>query len=188
MTTPVDIVNESLQMMGGNQKAVTGAAPNFDNSTNGIAAKYLYNPCVAFVARTFEWDFARAYETLGTTGNTPPDGWLFEYHYPADAVEVWQVKPLTVTDPNDPLPTTWVRGNAIVSAQQVSVLWTDVASAQAIVNNNPRPDVWDAGFRMAVVRLLASEFAIAVGGRPDTSKVLLDSSAMVAEIAKMRDS
>jgi len=181
------VVNEALIMMGGNQKLVTGAAPDFDSSASGIAAKYLYNPCVAFVARQFEWDFARYTGALETSGNTPPDGWAFEYLYPEDAVQVWQVKPPT-TDPNDPLPTTWVRANALVEDAQTAVIWTDVADAVAVYNNNPLPTVWDAGFRQAVVRLLASEFAIALAGRPGTSQALLSSAAMMNEIAKARDS
>jgi len=175
-------------MMGGNQKPVTGSAPTFDTTASGIAAKYLYGPCVAFVARQFEWDFSRAYAPLVESGNTPPDNWDFEYIYPASAVQVWQVKPPVLADENDPLPTTWARGNAQVSGVQTSVIWTDVEDAVAVFNNNPTPLVWDPGFRQAVVRLLASEFAIALGGRPDTSKVLLDSSGMMGELAKTRDS
>lgn len=181
------IVNEALQMMGGNQKLVTGAAPDFDSSASGVAAKYLYNPCVAFVARQFEWDFARFTGPLDASPNTPPDGWAFEYLYPEDAVQVWQVKP-EATDPNDPLPTTWVRGNALVGGVQSAVIWTDVQGAVAVYNNNPLPTVWDAGFHQSVVRLLASEFAIALAGRPGTSQALLSSAGMMNEIAKARDS
>jgi hypothetical protein len=39
-----------------------------------------------------------------------------------------------------------------------------------------------------VVRLLAAEFAIALGGRPDTSQVLTSTAGMMGEIAKARDS
>ncbi len=187
-TPTAQVVNEAIQLFGGNQPKVTGTAPTFDGSTSGIAAQYLYAPCVAFVARQFEWDFGRAYANLVASGNTPPDGWAFEYLYPASAVQVWQVKPQTVADPNDPLPTTWVRGNALVASVQTSVIWTDVASAQAVFHDNPSPTVWDAGFRQAVVRLLAAEFAIALGGRPDTSQVLTSTAGMMAEIAKSRDS
>jgi hypothetical protein len=187
-TPAASVVNEALQQMGGNQPKVTGNAPDFDGSTSGVAAKYLYNPCVAFVAQQFEWDFARTYVNLTVSGNTPPDGWAFEYLYPPEAIQVWQVKPATVADANDPLPTTWVRGNTLVSAVQTAVLWTDIPSAQAVVNNNPSPTVWNPGFHMAVVRLLAAEFAIALAGRPDTSQVLTSTSAMMADISKARDS
>lgn len=188
-TPSAAVVNEALQMMGGNnQKLVTGSAPTFDSTAQGIAASYLYDPCVKFVGREWEWDFARAYMDLEESGNTPPDGWGFEYLYPTAAVQIWQVKPPTLTDPNDPLPTTWDRGNAQVGGVQKAVIWTDIEDAVAVFNNNPTPLVWDPGFRQAVVRLLSSEFAIALGGRPDTSKVLLDSAGMMAELAKARDS
>lgn len=186
-TPTASVVNESLIMMGGNQKLVTGAAPDFDTTASGVAAKYLYNPCVQFVGRQFEWDFGRFTGALELSGNTAPDPWTVEYLYPEDAVQIWQVKP-AVTDPNDPLPTTWVRGNTLVSSTQTAVIWTDIAAAVAVYNNNPMPTVWDAGFRMAVVRLLASEFAIALAGRPGTSQVLLSSAAMMGQIAQSRDS
>lgn len=187
MSATSDVVNEALQQMGGNnQKPVTGSAPDFDTSAAGVAAKYLYNPCVAFVARSFEWDFARFTAALQVSGNVAPDPWDFEYLYPEDAVQVWQVKPPT-TDPNDPLPTTWARGNVLVSGTQTAVLWTDIENAVAVYNNNPSPTIWDPGFRQAVVRLLASEFALGLAGRPGTSQVLLSSAGMMAEIAKARD-
>jgi hypothetical protein len=185
MSATSDVVNQALIQMGGNQKLVTGSAPDFDSSASGVAAKFLYNPCVAFVARSFEWDFARFTGTLTGSGNLAPDPWTFEYLYPEDAVQIWQIKP-AVTDPNDPLPTTWARGNTLVGGTQTAVLWTKIASASVVYNNNPMPTVWDAGFLMAVVRLLASEFALALGGRPGTSQVLMSTSAMMADIAKAR--
>lgn len=185
--TATDIVNQALQMMGDNAPVVTGTAPTFDSSTAGIAAALLYEPCVAFVARQWEWDFARTTADLVPSGNTPPDPWTDEYLYPTGAVQVWQLKPATLTDPNDPRPTNWVRANTLVAGVQTSVLQTDFANAVAVFNNNPSPDVWDSGFTQAVVRLLASEFAIALAGRPDTSAVLAQSAGTMADAARMRD-
>lgn len=187
MSVTSDVVNEALQQMGGNVKPVTGSAPDFDTSASGIAAKFLYNPCVAFVARSFEWDFARFQGALTLSGNAAPAGYAYEYLFPEDAIQIWQIRPAVVADANDPLPTTWERGNTLVSGTQTAVIWTDVQNAIAIYNNNPSPTIWDPGFREAVVRLLASEFALALGGRPGTSQVLLSASAMMGEIAKSRD-
>ena len=181
------IVNQSLQMMGDNAPQVTGVAPTFDTSTAGKAAAQLYAPCVAFVARQFEWDFARKNITLTLTANTPPLGWTYEYQYPTNGIEVWQLLPATLTDPYNPLPSNWAVGNAVVSATLMRVIWTNVVNARAIYNNNPAPGAWDAGFREAVVRLLASEFAIALGGRPETSAVLLQSATGASSMAQSRD-
>jgi len=186
--TSNDIVNQALQMMGDNAPTVTGNAPTFDTSPAGRAAALLYAPCVAYVARQFEWDFARTTIALVASGNVPPDPWTQEYLYPAAAVQVWQIKAASLADPNDPTPTNWLRGNTLVGGTQTSVIWTDVATAVAIYNDNPGPAVWASDFREAVTRLLASEFAIALAGRPDTSAVLLQSAGQVGSGARTRDS
>lgn len=183
--TPTDVVNEALQMVGDNQPAVGGTAPNFDPSAAGIAAKNLYAPTVATVARLFEWDMARSTVAL-TLGGTAPSPWAFQYLYPTNGIEVWQIMPTTITDPNNPRPYNWVIANAVVAGAQKKVIHTNLAGALAVYNNNPGPDVWDATFRQAVVRLLASEFAMAVAGRPETSANLLESFNAFVNAAKGR--
>lgn len=188
MATDTDIVNQAIIMMGGNQPPVTGTAPSFDDSAAGKAAAALYRPCVATVARQFAFEFGRQYSVLTVTGNTPPDGWAQEYFYPVTAVQVWQVKPAGVVDKFDPIPGNWVIGNAIVSGVQRKVIWTNIAGAVGVYHDNPVPDAWDPLFREAVVRLLASEIAIALAGKPDTSQLLLQSGAQFETIAEARDS
>lgn len=184
--TSADIVNQALQLVGNNMPLVQGNAPTFDNSTGGQAAQRLYAPAVATVGRLFEWDMARRTVALTESG-VAPFPWDYQYLYPTNGLEVWQVMPATLADPNNPLPTTWVVANAIVSAAERKVIHTNVASAIAVYNNNPGPDVWDADFREAVVRLLASEFAMAVAARPETSKNLLESFNAFVTAAKSRD-
>src|SRR5690242_8129500 len=103
--TSTDIVNEAIQRIGDNQPLVTGTAPTFDDSPAGKAAQVLYAPVVAAVGRRFEWDMARNVVTLVATGNTPPLGWSFEYGYPSNGIEVWQITPASLADANNPLPT-----------------------------------------------------------------------------------
>lgn len=188
MTTATDIVNQALQLIGDNQPAVTGTAPTFDSSPAGVAAARLYAPCVQTVGRLFEWDMARNTVTLVASGNTPPFNWAHEYLYPTNGVEVWQIAPSTLSDPNNPLPVNWVVANVLVSGVQRKVIHTEQANAVAVYNNNPGPDVWDAGFREAVVRLLASELAVAVAGKPETAANLLESFNAFVAAAKMRES
>ena len=185
-TTATDIVNQALQLVGDNMPLVQGNAPTFDNSTAGQAAQRLYAPAVATVGRLFEWDMARRTVALTESG-VAPFPWTYQYLYPTNGLEVWQVMPASLADPNNPLPTTWVVANAIVSAAERKVILTDVPNAVITYNNNPGPDVWDAGFREAVVRLLASEFAMAVAGRPETSKNLLESFNAFVSAFKTRD-
>lgn len=189
--TAADVVNQAIYLMGDRQKVppVTGVSPTFDSSVVGVAAQYLYAPCVAAVARSFEWDFARRSIALVASGNAAPFpmGFTLEYAYPSNGIEIWQIRPASRTDLNNPLPVNWSVGNTLVSATQTKVIWTDVPAAVAIYNNNPTEDVWDAGFREAVARRLASEFALALAGKPETSQALLESGTLAAQLARLRD-
>lgn len=188
MVTSTDIVNQALQLMGGNGPPVTGVAPGFDNTPSGIAAAALYTPCVQTVARQFGWDFARQTVALTLSGNVAPFPWSFEYGYPANAVQVWQLMPATLVDVNNPLPTTWVVANAVVGTAQTRVIHTNVPAAQAVYNNSPNENTWDSLFREAVVRLLASEFAMALAGKPETAQGLLESGGAFESAGEGRDS
>lgn len=187
MPTSNDVANQAIQLMGNNQPPVSGVSPTWDDSTAGIALQYLYAPCVATVVKQFEYEFARNTVTLSLTGNTAPIPYNYEYQYPAAAVEILQLIPGGyVLDPNNPLPQTWSVANNLVNGVQTRVIQTNLASAKAVINNNPSENAWDAEFREAVVRLLASELAIAIAGKPETSSVLLESGSMFAAISRAR--
>ena len=185
MTTSTDIVNQAIQLIGNNQPPVEGAAPNFDDSPAGVAAANLYAPCVATIQRQFGWDFSRRTVTLALTGNTAPPPWTFEYAYPPNGIEVWDIFPVD-EDPNDPLPANFNVGNALVSGVQERVIWTSLQDALAIYNNNPDENTWDASFREAVVRLLASEFAAALVSKPDLTQTLLEGYGTFEQIGEAR--
>ena len=185
--TSTDIANQAIQLIGDNQPAVTGVYPNFDNSAAGNALNRLYGPAVQTVGRQHGWDFARNTVALTLTGNTAPVPWAYEYLYPSNGVEIWELMPATLTDPNNPLPQNWVVANTLVSAVQTKVIQTDLVNATAIYNNNPNENTWDSIFREAVVRLLASELALAIAGRPDTAEQLLQSGAAFETIGESRD-
>lgn len=182
------VANEALMQMGGNTPTVSGNAPTFDNSTAGKALQQLYTPCVQFVGRQFGWDFARNLAALTVTGNVAPFPWTYEYLYPANGVQVWQLFPVAMADPNNPSPANWTVGNTIVGAAQKKVIWSNLQNAQAAYNNAPTESTWDPGFREAVVRLLASELSLALAGKPDASQVLLSSGGAIEKIAEGRDS
>lgn len=184
--TSTDIANEALQLIGNNSPSVTGVAPNFDSSPNGQACAKLYSSVVAAVAREWGWDMARNVVTLTASGNSPPAPYSNEYLYPSNGVEVWQVMPVTLTDPNDPLPVNFQVANTLVSAVQTKVIRCNFTPAQAVYNNNPNENVWDPLFRQAVVRLLASELAMATGGRPDTAKSVLETANVFEKIGEGR--
>jgi len=184
--TSNEIANQAIQLIGDNQPAVTGQAPNFDTSTAGIALSKLYIPCVRTVGRKFGWDFARSQFTLALSGNAPPVGWAYEYVYPAFGVEVWQLLPAAITDPNNPLPVRWSVGNNEVGGTQTKVIWSNLANALCNYNNAPSEATWDPGFRESVVRLLASELAMAIAGKPDTMQTLTETFGAFEGIAESR--
>lgn len=116
LTGPADVVNRALQFVGGlnNFGAVTGTPPNFDNTQQGKAAGILYYGVVQTVMRQFGWDFARNYKTLSLTANSAPLGYLYEYLYPVDVVQLHQLlASATPVDFNNPAPVRWTVGNAL---------------------------------------------------------------------------
>jgi hypothetical protein len=182
------VANQALQLIGDNQPAITGSFPNFDSSAAGIAMANIYPWAVRTVGRQNLWDFARAVAALALTANVAPLGFAFEYAYPASAVQLVQLMPQALADSNNPLPIDWTVGNTLVVGVQTKVIWTNLASAQAIFSVIPDPSVWDPGAQEAIVRLIASELAVAIAGRLDTAQSYLESSSQIgATMAERTD-
>jgi hypothetical protein len=188
MPTSADIVNEALGLFGDNGPLVTGVAPNFDSSTAGKAAALFYQSTVATVARQFSWDFARQSATLTLSGNTAPFPWAYEYVYPSNCLQLWQVLPKAIADPNDPVPVRWSVGNAVVGGNQTRVIWSNLQNALAFFNGNPAEATWDSLFRETVTRMLSSKLSMALAGKPDVSQSILESAGAFQSIGIERDS
>jgi hypothetical protein len=187
--TSNDIANQALQLIGNNPSPeVSGQAPNFDNSSAGKALKRLYAPAVATIARQWGWDLGRSIVPLVLSGNVAPLGWTYEYLYPSNGIQVWQLMPAAFVDANNPLPVTWSVGNVLVGNTQTKVIWSNLIAALATYNNNPNENTWDPLFREAVVRLLASDLALALASRPETAAGLLESGGAFETIGESRDS
>lgn len=187
MTAAVDIVNQAVWLIGDDVPPVTGTYPNFDTSKAGQAAKILYGLTVRAVARQFGWDFARNVVDLTLTANTPPLGFAYEYTYPGNGVEVWQLMPpQPLADPNNPVPVDWVVGNTLVENVQTKVIWSNQKNAVAAFNNVPTENTWDSIFQQAVVRLLASAMAMAMKGKPDVAAAMLESGSAFESLGETR--
>jgi hypothetical protein len=184
--TSNDVANEAILIIGGNQPFVTGQNPTWDNSTVGKALQKLYTPAVQTVGRQFGWDFARNLFTLVLSGNPANLLWPFEYLYPGNGVQVWQLIPGVITDANDPLPTNWLVGNTLVGGVQTKVIWSNTPNAVSYYNNNPTESTWDSLFREAVVRLLASELAMAIAGKPDVAQAMLEAGGAFESLGQTR--
>lgn len=185
--TSTQVVNRAIFQMGDDQPPVTGTLPNFDTSPAGIAAAQLYTSVVQTVGRQFGWDFSRNIAALSASGNSAPTGYSYEYIYPSMGIEVRQLIPSAISDPNNPLPVNWTVGNVNVSSVRTKVIWTNLASASAVFTNQPPEALWDAGFTEAVVRLLSSEMAMAIAARPETSRAQLEVAGEFERAAEQRD-
>lgn len=183
----VDIVNQAVWLIGDDQTPVTGVYPTFDGSKAGQAAAILYPLTVRAVARQFGWDFARNLVNLALTGNTAPLGFSYEYAYPSNGVEVWQLMPpQPLADPNNPVPVDWVVGNTLVNSVQAKVIWSNQQNAVAAYNNVPTESTWDSLFQQAVVRLLASAMAMALKGKPDVAAAMLEGGSAFEQLGETR--
>jgi hypothetical protein len=182
------VANQAIQLIGDKQPPITGNAPNFDSSKAGVACAALYPWVVRTVARQFGWDFTRTTAALAPSGNAAPFPWAFEYLYPPAAAQVWQLAPPALADPNNPLPVNWAVANTMVGPNQAKVIQCNLAGALAIFDNVPAESTWDPGFQEEVVRLLASELAMALAGKPDTAQGLLESASQIGGAMQERDS
>lgn len=174
------VANQAIQLSGNNQPLVTGNAPNFDSSPSGITLAYLYPWAIRTIGRQFNWDFSRTTGALSASGNSAPFPWAQEFVYPANGVQIWQLIPTTLSDANNPLPINWAVANVLVSSVQTKVIHTNLAAGSVIYDNMPIESTWDPGFQEAVVRLLASELALGLNGRPETAAQYYESSIQVS--------
>lgn len=187
------IANQAIYLMGDDQPPpVTGQWPSFDDSPAGQALNILYGACMATVQRQWGWDASRNMVTLAQTGNAgpfpPPFG--FEFLYPTNGIQVWQLVQTVEVDPNDPQPYNYSVGNTLVTLSgvqtQKKVIWAEFAAMAAIYNNNPTEAVMDPMFLEAFRRLLSSELAMALAGKPDTSQSLLNSASSFETLGEAR--
>lgn len=186
--TAQQVVNEALSCIGFDGEPVTGVAPNFDSSTAGQIAANSYAPIVAAVARMLDWDFTRTTRALALSGNAAPSPWTggFEYLYPTNCAQLWQLLPAAVVDANNPAPITWTRGVALIASVQSSVIWTMLASAWATFDGNPLEQTWDSLFHQNVVGFLAARFANAALGKPDMAQFYMEQFGPMMQLSKGR--
>lgn len=185
----VAVVNETLQFLG-QQYQITSLT---DGSAAATASNVLYVPTVQLMLREINPDFARIVNALAIAAGTPPPPWTYQYTYPADCLRMRQVRPPgsgtgSLSDVNNPYPVKSNVGIATVSAALTKVIWSNQQNALGVYTSSSVTEaMWDAVFTDAVVRRLANPLAMALAGRPDFARELLDESAQVAATAEMVD-
>ena len=181
--TQLAVVNEALQFVAAQTTVTSLTDPQ---QPAGIYAAVVYAPTVQLMLRELDPDFARYTATLTLSGAaTPVAPWAYEYLYPADCVRLRQVAPpANGYDPLDPQP---IRANVsfdIISAVNTKVILTNQVNALAVYTSSTVTEVqWDSSFTDAVVRRLANPLAMALSGRPDFAREILEESAKMASSA-----
>lgn len=187
----IDVVNEALELIA-DQAQITGFPPT-DTSPAAVAAQVIYAPVVQMMLRRLDPEFARTNASLVAQANTTLlalSPWSNEYTYPATCLRLRQIAPaLGSYDVNDPQP---VRGEVawdpLTGGGPAKVILTNQANAIAIFTTSAADEtMWDANFREAVVRRLGNYLAMAVAGRPDFARELLDEAAAEAQRAELNE-
>jgi hypothetical protein len=179
MTTSIDLVNRALEQIG----AQTQIAALNDGTAAGNAAGVIYNEIVQMVLRALNPDFSRTTITLIKTPNIViPPPYAFEYFYPADCLRIREVRPAVgAYDQLDPQP---VR-KAVATDKQVKVILTHLAAAQLVYTTSSVTE--NALTSETIVRHLAHPLSMAVSGRPDFAKAMLEEAMQVAAMAEQHD-
>src|ERR1700722_1357422 len=201
MTTSVDVANQALQLIAA-RATLTGTLPTFDGSPLGIQTGILYTQVRDTLLREQDFEFSRLTTALAggvgmaleaspinqlllTSGGqyifsvieqtflTAVFPWPYAYYYPSDCVRIRSVVPPTWCI-YDPQPVRWSEMEQWVSGSPTRVIMCNVYNAHITYSSNAiSENQWDAGFLQTFIRMLASELAMGVGGRPDLAAKLL---------------
>lgn len=204
MTAPVQtveaVVNLALDAIGWPESI----ADIYEGTRQSRIALRAYNETRDELLRSEDWDFAR--RTLALTllkgpppaggyypGNPwssvfPPPGWLYEYAYPSDCLQVAAIVPQPGNFPvYDPKPALWRVDNDNTLSPAARVILTNVRNAVAIYRAQViDPSTWNASFTATLVARLAAKFAIALSGSLDLAKAEDQEAAGEAAIADVR--
>ena len=165
MTTRIDVAREALAQIGTRSKIVSLD----DGSAEATYINLLYGPIRDFLLVDGDYDWSMAVQNLPVEAPGNPGPWNYSYAYPSGALRIRQLVPTNMR-PLDPFPVEWnVIGNGgvrtIVASHQIEIILYTAAVIE---------DLWDAMFREAFVRMLASALAFALENRIEASKVKLD--------------
>ena len=179
------VVNIALEQIAA-QTQITSLS---DGSPAANAAEAVYAPTVQLLLRELDPDFSRKTAALALSGVvTPILPWSYEYVYPADCLRMRQVRPpANGYDPNDPQPVRWNVAYEAAGSSRKVVLANQVNALGVYTTSSVTEAQWDAVFTDAVARRLANPLAMALSGRPDFAREILEESARVAQTAEMVD-
>lgn len=192
MPTAAGIVNAALQFTAAQAPAVTGISPTFDSSVAGQAAQVIYLPTVQMLIRAMEPRFAWTVHNLVAQSNPTLIGnsavpFAGELTYPADCLVLKELAPVqsSIVDINDPDSIrAMVAYDPLVTGGPAKVILCDPAAAVAVYYSSSVTEAqFDPSFVEALIRHLANPLGMAVAGRPDFAKELLEQAERYAALA-----
>jgi hypothetical protein len=184
-TSVEDIVNQSLRAVGSKRRI--GAI--YEGSEGARTALELYGQTRDELLREMYPEFARranialtllkgppppgGYNPAQPWGPTyAPPGWLYEYAYPVDCLDVRAIRrPPGLWPSRDPKPAVWRVDNDNTFNPARKVVLTNVAGAiitycAQVVD----PGTWEPLFTAEMVAALAKKFAVPLAGSLDVAK------------------
>jgi len=174
----LEVAREALAQIGTRSKI----ASLDDGSAEATYINLLYGPIRDFLLTDGDYDFSLVATELVPITVPPAPPWLYGYVYPEDALRIRQLFPKDY-EPLDPHPIEWTISSTL-GVRQIS---TRAEAVQVHYTRAVSEGLWDAMYRQAFVRMLASALAFALENRIEASKVKLDEALGFAGIAKVRD-
>lgn len=187
-TTQLAICNAALELIKSQDLLTGGNFPNFSGTPAvAAAANVLYGPTRDLLLREINPEFARITITGAPVAGTPIAPWLYEYAYPADGLRMRQVRPPAsgagaLADPFERLPVTAAVAYDNTAKQKV-VLTNQQNALLVYTSNLPPESVWDPDFAEAMSDRLSRPFAMALAGRPDYAREMLEVAEKYAALA-----
>lgn len=191
-TTQLAICNTALELIKSQDLITGGSYPNFVGTPPVVsAANVLYGPVRDLLVREINPEFSRITIAGVSTEVVPPVApWSYEYIYPVDGLRIRQVRPPlsgpgALADPNDPLPVrAAIAYDSRAPLTNQKVVLTNQQNALIVYSSNLPPEsYWDADFAEAMARRLGNYFAMALAGRPDFARELLQEAETYSSLA-----
>jgi len=166
MTSPVDICNEALIILG--EDTVTSLPQ--DGSVPSETLNTMYPARRDYLLRRYPWKFAKKSVVLGPNSTTPPFDWTYSFNLPSDYMRLLKDNNIIEGD------YTFGPGNTLLSNSSV-INFTYFARITDV-------NQFDPMFRLALSALLARDSAKSITGkRSPTAAGLYDQYINEAQFA-----
>lgn len=189
MTSPVDICNAALSLMG-SRSTITNLN---EGSAEAINCSIWYDRLRKQLLRSAPWGFARTQVLLTQLGSlaasTAPYPWAYKYSYPNDCLKLRYILP----QPSDPTQVTcWSPSRAyrflVANDPSGRVLLSNVFSAIGVYTKDEgNPAMFDPLFEGALIALLAAHLVIPLSGNANMRAQFIQLARDTITEAKVAD-